>query len=498
MKVRGNRLQVPLLLIFTLPWLVPSVYGPSPGCVGILLAWSCLALGVVAMAGCSKGNFNPAHSFPVGSAWILAATISSIFAICQYLGFASELSPWISGASVGEAYANLRQRNQFATLTNIGLAAVIWRHARSSGDFTQRQFAWVPSAIALMAIANAASGSRTGLAQLILLCTFAYVWGRRSTSARGEVGLALLCYAFAAFVLPWVAGLPTGTGGILARIQEEAPACASRLTLWSNVLQLVSQKPWFGWGWGELDYAHFVTLYQGQRFCDILDNAHNLPLHLAVELGVPFALLIVILSLLWIFRAKPWTEAQPARRLAWTVLGLIALHSMLEYPLWYGPFQLAVALCFLLLWIAPRSAVAPRQQSQSLSQNAARALVGSSAIILIGCIYVGWQYWRVSQIYMPSEQRAMAYKVDTLQKIRDNTLFRDQVHFAELTTTPLTADNAAVMFDLAKEQLHFSPEPKVAQLVIESALLLKRDTEAAYYLERFRAAFPKQYAAWQP
>ena len=28
-----------------------------------------------------------------------------------------------------------------------------------------------------------------------------------------------------------------------------------------------------------MDYAHFVTLYPGERFCDILDNAHNLPLH---------------------------------------------------------------------------------------------------------------------------------------------------------------------------------------------------------------------------
>ena len=55
---------------------------------------------------------------------------------------------------------------------------------------------------------------------------------------------------------------------------------------------LIAQKPWLGWGWGELDYAHFITLYPGARFCDILDNAHNLPLHLAVELGVPLAVVL--------------------------------------------------------------------------------------------------------------------------------------------------------------------------------------------------------------
>jgi hypothetical protein len=40
--------------------------------------------------------------------------------------------------------------------------------------------------------------------------------------------------------------------------------------------------------------------------------------------------------------------------------------------------------------------------------------------------------------------------------------------------------------------LHFSPEPKVVRLVIESATLLGRNAEAVYYLERFKAAFPNE------
>jgi hypothetical protein len=187
----------------------------------------------------------------------------------------------------------------------------------------------------------------------------------------------------------------------------------------------------------------------------------------------------------------------PTRQLAWAVLGLIGLHSMLEYPLWYGPFQMAVVLSLLLLWLTPRDQLTSASASPLLSPVVRKAVLVNSAAVIIICLYVGWQYWRVSQIYMPPDQRAMAYKFDTLQKIRDNVLFQDQMHFAELTTTPLTAANAAAMFELAEQQLHFSPEPKVVQLVIESARLLKKDTEAAYYLERFRAAFPKEYAAWQ-
>ena len=38
------------------------------------------------------------------------------------------------------------------------------------------------------------------------------------------------------------------------------PIDNNRLVLWRNVLQLIAAHPWFGWGLGELDYAHYATL----------------------------------------------------------------------------------------------------------------------------------------------------------------------------------------------------------------------------------------------
>ena len=113
---------------------------------------------------------------------------------------------------------------------------------------------------------------------------------------------------------------------------------------------LILQKPWTGWGWGELDYAHYITLFPGARFCVLLDNAHNLPLHLAVELGLPFALLVCGVASLWVWRARPWAETDPVRQLAWGILAVVGLHSMLEFPLWYGPFQIVTLWALALLW----------------------------------------------------------------------------------------------------------------------------------------------------
>lgn len=51
-----------------------------------------------------------------------------------------------------------------------------------------------------------------------------------------------------------------------------------------------------------------ANLYTGERFCAILDNAHNLPLHLAVELGVPMAAILCGGAAYAIWRQRPWAE----------------------------------------------------------------------------------------------------------------------------------------------------------------------------------------------
>jgi hypothetical protein len=302
-----------------------------------------------------------------------------------------------------------------------------------------------------------------------------------------------LTYLMAVFALPLLGGLDPRATGIVARLQEVVPICTSRLTLWDNVLHLIAQKPWLGWGWGELSYAHFITLYPGQRFCEILDNAHNLPLHLAVELGLPLALVVCALAVWLVARARPWREADATRQLAWSVLAVIALHSMLEYPLWYGPFLLASALSICLLW----------RRSSRLAGNNSYFWPATSAwpvwatIFLLALVaYAGWDYHRISQIYLPPTLRSPAYRSNTLEKIADSRLFANQVRFAELTTTELTPANARQVHELALNMLHFSPEARVAEKLIESATLLGLPDEALYYLVRYRAAFPDSHASW--
>lgn len=504
---KGTLLKVLASLLLALPWLNPFATGPSPAIVPWLFSLCCAAASIVLLSGASRSRLAKIAAW----AWLGAASLSAGIGLLQYFGVASHLSPWVNVTTAGDAYANLRQRNQFATLTNIGLAALIWASlhwgarqgpmpavdtVHSEKPHGRALSAASLAAAALLAVGNAASSSRTGLVQLVVLIVlFAFWGGWRLPKVRRILLAAALAYLAGTVALPVLAGLDPSSTGLLARLHDAGPACASRLVLWRNVLHLISLRPWLGWGWGELDYAHFTTLYDGPRFCEILDNAHNLPLHLAVELGVPVAVLVCGTGLWLAWRAKPLREQDPVRQMAWSVLAVIVLHSLLEYPLWYGPFQMAFVVCLVLLGRPPASMV----PTETPSTKWALAHMGSAwmAIILIAFVaYASWDYHRISQIFLPPDSRAQQYRDNTLAKIRGSWLFHSQVSFAEFVTTPLTRDNAAHLNVLAHQLLHYSPEARVAEKLIESAVMLGRDDEALYYLARYREAFPAEHARW--
>lgn len=472
---------MPAVLFFLLAfvWLNPYTYGPYSTVFQTIIVW------MIASVWClSLHRRTPEQTTTtIIQAWYAAACISAAMGVLQYLGATEGLAWLINSGPVGQAYGNLRQRNQFATLLNMGLAAWwIWGQPQA-GKY--KVWGWL--GVGLLAGANALSGSRTGLLQLLLVIALAFVWKKNKAVA----GLAVLAYVGAAVLMPWAAGLDVSSSGILGRAYEVSARCNLRQVLWANVWDLVLALPWAGWGWGELGYAHFVTLFYPERFCWILDNAHNLPLQLAVTLGLPIATLVCGGVLWMVWRGRPWAEVRPERQVAWAVLACIGLHSLLEFPLWYGPFQLAAVLSVYLLWATPRH-YGPETHT-ALDTVPRKVWILLAAFTMALCCWVGWDYLRIAQLYLPPEQRLAAYREDTFSKVQGVTFFKNYVKFATLNSTPLRADNAQYLHDLALDLLHFSAEERVVFVLIESARLLGLANEVAFYQARAQAAFGKTF-----
>jgi O-antigen ligase len=426
---------------------------------------------------------------------LAAAVISAVLGVLQYLGLAHELSPWVNQPLKGDAFANLRQRNQFASLTSLGLVALLgWVVAHAKMQRLSRG-GWALALVLLnvLAAGAASSVSRTGAMQWALVGVLMAAWSWRALHQHGATfgkGLVLLALAAPMLVavwsvlMPWLALQTTGEWGasMILRVTgqtQDYATCGGRRVLWANVMALIAQHPWLGWGWGETDYAHFMTGYNSMRFCDMLDNAHDLPLHLALELGIPFALAVMAVVTVWVLRRTPWREPHAWRVMAWGWLLVLGLHSLLEYPLWYGPFQMILGLAIGLLWATPSA-----QGQPDIQEEAQEGPMLVAALLFTGCLYAAWDFNRVGQIYRQPASRDAAYRDNPMHHAKQSWLFKNQADFAELTTQTVTADNAADLYPQALRLMHYSPEARVVQRAIDSGKLLGEDDHAQALAQR--------------
>jgi len=501
----SNDAALPARRVMALLGLMAAAIVLSPSTNWTRQLAACFALvfvGTAAAVGARLSHPRAHRALALGLLW--AGLISALLGLLQYYELSAPLRPWTNTPALGQAYGNLRQRNLFATLISLALITGLWLYATSEKPRLRRLLPW---AAVLLTLAAAAATSRIGLLEwfVVVFVTAWMAWRARreqrletastSVALRLPHPLLLLALIPAYFAAAWL--LPTLAGGdvegMFTRLHSGAPNGHSRVILWSNVIDLIRQHPWRGWGWGELSFAHYSTLYAGPRLDEIIDNAHNLPLHLAVELGIPAALLIVGVLAWMVIAAKPWQERDPTRLMVWGLLAMIGMHSLVEYPLWSGPFQLVFGICLGMLW--PGKAHAHAQlPERSTAVRLPAVLLASVLMAMVG--YAGWDYSRVSEVYLPIEHRAPAYRDNPLAKVEGSWLYSSAVLFAELALKPVTTANAPLMYSLAKLELHDSPQTSVIVKLIESAKLLGLTDEVAAQTELFKRAFPTDYAKW--
>jgi hypothetical protein len=232
----------------------------------------------------------------------------------------------------------------------------------------------------------------------------------------------------------WAAASAHTFGG--AERLAEGDISSSRFGIWANTLALVRAQPWGGVGFGEFNLAWTLTPFPG-RPTAFFDHTHNLPLQLAVELGLPLATLVLGLLLwaLWSGVRGAWAapgDDGTARRSAVLMVLMIGLHSLLEYPLWYSYFLLPAAWAFGYALRPPTGALAGAVPS--------RPLAWAGLALVVGAGYAVADYTRVVVIFAPPagagplEQRIAAGQ--------HSVLFAHHADYAATTSNVPLADPA--------------------------------------------------------
>jgi hypothetical protein len=294
---------------------------------------------------------------------------------------------------------NLRQPNHLSSLLLWHCVAVIaLLELRRLGSKT------AAALLVFGVFAVVLSASRTGLVSVLMLALWGLLDRRLSRTARGLLLAAPLVYLLSWLAMAQWATLTQHAFGGSERLAE-SDISSSRFAIWRDTLTLIGQQPWFGVGFGEFNFAWTLTPLP-QRPVAFFDHTHNLPLQLAVELGLPLALLVMALLIwgLWRGVQQAWTtpaELGVAQRCAMLMVLMIGLHSLVEYPLWYSYFLLPTAWAWgFALYRPGRAAAAAPAESVATGPGSSAVQWAAFVVVLGACLSV-LDFLRVTQIFAP-------------------------------------------------------------------------------------------------
>ncbi len=446
---RGGALLAPLLIAGVCA-LLSAALAQLPWGLGLSFAGMATFALVVGAGGTAlrpSGSFWPAFF----GAWLLAGAASVAISLPQVFAPSLADGDWIARSGIpGRAVGNLRQPNHLATLLLWAAVAVVpmlaWTRPREPGRAASVMLGCL---FALLLFGVVLSGSRTGLVGVGVLLAWGLLDARLSRGTRALLIASPLICAVSWWLLDAVSAAQ-GAGlhlGAAARVSE-SDLSTGRFAIWRDTLALIAQHPWLGVGFGEFNFAWTLTPFP-LAHPQFFDHTHNLPLQLAVELGLPLALLILCLLLWALWQAFDRTRRVDgpegtALRSCFVMVLLMAVHSQLEYPLWYAYFLLPTAFA----WGLCLGAGAPEAAAASPSSGRWVRLAGIA--LLIGAAAMLWDYRRVVVIFAPGGSAApLAERIADGQR---SWFFAHHADYALATTAdaPVTQPGA---FDRATHYL---------------------------------------------
>lgn len=422
---------------------------------------------------------------------LTGAEISALLGVLQHFRWHTPLDPVVVMKVSSSVFGNIAQPNHFANYIALGLVSL--------GLLLQQQrlkAGYVAALAVPLLLVMTLSGSRSSWLYLAMMSGLAWWWGRRDVTLRPLLRYALLLLAgfglMHLFVqLPFMQGASARIDTMQRLFGDDATG-SIRLYLWREAGLMFLQSPWLGVGFGQFAWHHFQLLpvLQPGNITGLYNNAHNMIFQLAAEAGM-LGLLVLFGALgIWLYGLR----RMPLDAAHWwgsAALGVLAIHSLLEYPLWYTYF---VAVAAMLLGMLDQT------RYQLELRNIGRISV--MAVLLLGVLTLlqlrsGYrQLEGVLQIRPVSAADQSAFKRtrDGLIDIHRGSLLSPYAELFMSSLIEVKNDHLKEKLELNSRVMRFVP---IGTVVYRQALLLAQagqQNEARAMLEQALWSYPENFA----
>lgn len=318
------------------------------------------------------------------AAFLVLGVLEALYGLVQYLGGWQKIYFYTKQFDLEEATGTYINRNHYAGMLEMILPfslALLFheygklRRAGSAAAVTIKQFLLrqtlqrlvlcLSIAVVLFAallFSRSRMGIVAGSASLLVIFSLAGV-----SRLHGKMGifLSILFVAISICLAIWI-----GPGPIVGRFadvqQEFSTSEQSRLSIWRDAQTLVRQDPIFGTGLGTFPVAYTAvqTAFPGQ----FVNHAHNDYLELAIDLGLPAALILfgpILFILARTVRTFLFAPGLFERSVALGCAGSIVailLHSLTDFNL-YIPANALLFSAILGMAVRPQRLAATGEAS---------------------------------------------------------------------------------------------------------------------------------------
>jgi O-antigen ligase len=314
----------------------------------------------------------------IGAAALLAGGLFAVFCqTVQLFHMEARFAPLVVAYNVAterRLFGNMAQANHLATVIAFGLAGamylvqtrrmplVIWLVVSAVLSFglalTVSRGPWLQTAVIVVAgLWMAFIRRRPGAADDLDGPTGSE--GREGRDVRAWVVPFVLAVLFVAVnaVVRWAnVRYQLDLAQSAAERMQDANQIAPRLALWKYGWTMFKTHPLLGVGWGEFPRYQF-DMVRELGGVEIANNAHDIFIDLLAKTGLLGVAVLVAGIVLWLIRVlrAPHT---PARVFALSLLGVLMMHALVEYPQQYMFFLMPAMLVIGLLETRPLRLVA--------------------------------------------------------------------------------------------------------------------------------------------
>lgn len=393
------------------------------------------------------------------------------------------------------SYGALSQQNHFADFCALATASLIYLHAKER--FSNSFFYLI---LILFMFLLSFSGSRSVwlyLTALTILLVFLHRNAIKNgndlniTNSSWRAGMMLLpmfifVQLFIYFVIPnEYVDLPT------ERLLDGATALSPsiRLQFWYDSIRIFLQSPWLGVGAGKLITNTFLLVDTPTAMASkrVFEHSHNIFFHLLAEMGIG-AILIVLAGLFAWVRTFKWQKLSLETCWLISLLIIISIHSMLEYPLWFT-FFLGIAA---ILLGAGDEKIFTIKVSKFTSQLTYSALV---LVIIIGTLNLATIL--IANIKLESWLNKLVYEnineQEKLEWVSKYSLLSPYGELMYAMSMNIDKDNLDKQIQLNQSVMDFRPFRTIAY---NQALLLRLQGDninAKIQLNRALIAYPAKF-----